>query len=67
MTKQEEFANAWAREIAQGIEVDLPLYLVERHLSAAIQTAFEGMMIAVRAAKDGAMLRDFGVIYDVHL
>lgn len=67
MTKQEEFANAWAREIAQGIEVDLPLDLVERHLSAAIQTAFEGMMIAVDAAKDGAMLRDFKVTYDVYL
>jgi hypothetical protein len=67
MTKREATANWWAKEIALSIGSDIPKWLVEKHLSAGLQTAFEGIGLANETAKTGAMLRDFEVLYDVYI
>ena len=67
MTKQEAIADWWAKEIAAFIDSDIPRWLVERHLSAGLQTAFEGIGLANEIANTGAMLRDFEVLYDVYI
>ena len=67
MTDRESTANWWAKEIALSIDTDIPRWLVERHLSAGLQTAFEGIGLANEIANTGAMLRDFEVLYDVYI
>ena len=67
MTDREATANWWAKEIAASIDSDIPRWLVEKHLSAGLQTAFEGIGLANEIANTGAMLRDFEVLYDVYI
>lgn len=67
MTKQEAFADSWAKEIAQYIVVDLPPALIGKHLSAGLKTAFAGMALAADVAETGALPDDFKVNYDVYL